>query len=84
MNELFACTASRAKMTMINSMSKMRGQEKGLGYIQTETVLGESMQKFGRELGEESNFGKSLWPCQNIRTCLLNSRFLGIRKYNVV
>lgn len=45
-------------MSMINSMSRMRGQEKGPGYTQTETTLGESMQRFGRELGEESNFGE--------------------------
>ncbi len=43
---------------MMNSMSRMRGQEKGPGYTQTETTLGESMQRFGRELGEESNFGE--------------------------
>lgn len=43
---------------MMNSMSRMRGQEKGPGYTQTETILGESMQKFGRELGEESSFGE--------------------------
>lgn len=36
----------------------MRGQEKGPGYTQTEAILGESMQRFGRELGEESNFGE--------------------------
>lgn len=42
----------------MNSMSRMRGQEKGPGYTQTETILGESMQKFGRELGEESSFGE--------------------------
>ncbi|XP_071767794.1 SH3 domain containing GRB2 like 2a, endophilin A1 [Centroberyx gerrardi] len=52
--------ASRAKMSMINSMSRIRGQEKGPGYTQAETVLGESMQKFGRELGEDSNFGLAL------------------------
>lgn len=39
-------------------MSRMRGQEKGPGYTQTEAILGESMQKFGRELGEESSFGE--------------------------
>lgn len=52
--------ATRAKMSMMNSMSRMRGQEKGPGYTQTEAILGESMQKFGRELGEESSFGE-LW-----------------------
>lgn len=44
-------------MSMMNSMSRMRGQEKGPGYTQTEAILGESMQKFGRELGEDSSFG---------------------------
>ncbi|KAJ8388259.1 hypothetical protein AAFF_G00135200 [Aldrovandia affinis] len=52
--------ATRAKMSMINSMSKIRGQEKGPGYTQAETLLGETMQKYGRELGEESNFGLAL------------------------
>lgn len=45
-------------MSMMNSMSRMRGQEKGPGYTQTEAILGESMQRFGRELGEDSNFGE--------------------------
>ncbi|XP_029355666.1 SH3 domain containing GRB2 like 2a, endophilin A1 isoform X1 [Echeneis naucrates] len=52
--------ATRAKMSMMNSMSRMRGQEKGPGYTQNETILGESMQRFGRELGEESTFGLAL------------------------
>lgn len=43
---------------MINTMSKIRGQEKGPGYPQAESVLGDAMFKFGRELGEESSFGK--------------------------
>lgn len=50
--------ASRAKLSMINTMSKIRGQEKGPGYPQAESVLGDAMLKFGRELGEESCFGK--------------------------
>lgn len=45
-------------MSMMNSMSRMRGQEKGPGYTQTEALLAESMQRFGRELGEDSNFGE--------------------------
>ncbi|KAL7863893.1 hypothetical protein AOLI_G00153130 [Acnodon oligacanthus] len=52
--------ASRAKLSMINTMSKIRGQEKGPGYPQAESVLGEAMQKFGRDLGEESSFGLAL------------------------
>ncbi|XP_062851541.1 SH3 domain containing GRB2 like 2a, endophilin A1 [Trichomycterus rosablanca] len=52
--------ATRAKMSMMSSMSKIRGADKGTGYTQTETMLGESMQKFGRELGEESCFGLAL------------------------
>ncbi|XP_072318967.1 SH3 domain containing GRB2 like 2a, endophilin A1 isoform X4 [Eucyclogobius newberryi] len=52
--------ATRAKMSMMNSMSRMRGQEKGPGYTQTEAILGESMQKFGRELGDDSTFGQAL------------------------
>ncbi|KAA0706480.1 Endophilin-A1 Endophilin-1 SH3 domain-containing GRB2-like protein 1 SH3p4 [Triplophysa tibetana] len=45
---------------MINTMSKIRGQEKGLVYPQAETVLAEAMSRFGRELGEESCFGLAL------------------------
>ncbi|KAL3996587.1 transforming acidic coiled-coil-containing protein 1 [Sarotherodon galilaeus] len=52
--------ATRAKMSMMNSMSRIRGQEKGPGYTQTEVILGEAMQKFGRDLGDESNFGLAL------------------------
>lgn len=52
-------------MSMMNSMSRMRGQEKGPGYTQTEGVLAESMQRFGRELGEDSNFGEQ----QNSVSC---------------
>lgn len=57
-NVCVCVAASRAKLTMINTMSKIRGQEKGPGYPQAETVLAEAMQRFGRELGEESSFGK--------------------------
>lgn len=43
---------------MINTMSKIRGQEKGPGYPQAEALLAEAMLKFGRELGDDCNFGK--------------------------
>ncbi|KAM3938380.1 endophilin-A1 [Leptodactylus fuscus] len=52
--------ASRAKLSMINTMSKIRGQEKGPGYPQAEALLAEAMLKYGREIGDESNFGPAL------------------------
>ena len=38
----------------------MRGQVKTTGYPQTEGLLGDSMLRYGHELGEESAFGTSL------------------------
>lgn len=52
--------ASRAKLTMVNTMSKMRGQVKNPGYPQAEGLLGECMLKYGRDMGEETNFGGAL------------------------
>ncbi|KAK6468323.1 endophilin-A2-like isoform X3 [Huso huso] len=52
--------ASRAKLSMLNTVSKIRGQVKNPGYPQPEGLLGECMAKFGRELGEETNFGGAL------------------------
>lgn len=43
---------------MVNTMSKMRGQVKSPGYPQAEGLLGECMLKYGRDLGEDTNFGK--------------------------
>ncbi|KAM9384438.1 SH3-domain GRB2-like 1b isoform 1-T1 [Pholidichthys leucotaenia] len=52
--------ASRAKLSMLNTMSKIRGQVKNPGYPQAEGLLGECMAKYGRELGEDTNFGGAL------------------------
>ncbi|KAJ7994755.1 hypothetical protein DPEC_G00252770 [Dallia pectoralis] len=52
--------ASRAKLGMLNTVSKIRGQVKATGYPQTEGLLGDCMTRFGRELGEESSFGGAL------------------------
>ncbi|TNM87324.1 hypothetical protein fugu_005545 [Takifugu bimaculatus] len=52
--------ASRAKLSMLNTMSKIRGQVKNPGYPQAEGLLGECMTKYGRDLGEETNFGGAL------------------------
>ncbi|KAI7809801.1 putative SH3-domain GRB2-like 1a [Triplophysa rosa] len=49
-----------ARLTMVNSMSKMRGQVKSPGYPQAEGLLGECMLKYGRDLGEDTNFGGAL------------------------
>ncbi|KAH0628337.1 hypothetical protein JD844_009346 [Phrynosoma platyrhinos] len=52
--------ASRAKLSMLNTMSKIRGQEKGPGYPQAEALLAEAMLKFSKELGDDCNFGPAL------------------------
>ncbi|XP_006982298.1 endophilin-A2 [Peromyscus maniculatus bairdii] len=52
--------ASRAKLTMLNTVSKIRGQVKNPGYPQSEGLLGECMVRHGKELGGESNFGDAL------------------------
>ncbi|XP_030322255.1 endophilin-A2 isoform X5 [Calypte anna] len=52
--------ASRAKLSMLNTMSKIRGQVKSPGYPQSEGLLGECMIRYGKELGEDSNFGDAL------------------------
>uniref|UniRef100_A0A3Q3A1A5 Endophilin-A n=1 Tax=Kryptolebias marmoratus TaxID=37003 RepID=A0A3Q3A1A5_KRYMA len=52
--------ATRARLNMLNTVSKMRGQESNPGYPQPETLLGESMTKYGREMGEDTGFGGAL------------------------
>lgn len=43
---------------MLNTMSKIRGQVKSPGYPQSEGLLGECMIRYGKELGDDSNFGE--------------------------
>ena len=56
----FSFTASRAKLRTVNTISKMRGQAKTGAYPQPEGTLGEHMCKHGKDLGEDSLFGKYL------------------------
>ncbi|KAK2842899.1 hypothetical protein Q5P01_013099 [Channa striata] len=53
--------AYRAKMSMVSTMSRIRGLGKPqTGYPQTEGMLGECMLHYGQELGAASEFGGSL------------------------
>ncbi|XP_037689115.1 endophilin-A3 isoform X3 [Choloepus didactylus] len=52
--------AYRAKLGMLNTMSKIRGQVKTTGYPQTESLLADCMLKYGKELGDDSTFGNAL------------------------
>ncbi|GBN01051.1 Endophilin-A [Araneus ventricosus] len=52
--------ASRAKLMV---SSKLRGGARAHAYTQPEGTLGESMVKYGKDLGEESPFGTSLIEC---------------------
>ncbi|XP_070686806.1 endophilin-A3b [Pempheris klunzingeri] len=52
--------AYRAKLSMLNTVSRIRGQGKSTGYPQTEGMLGDCMLQYGRELGAASEFGGAL------------------------
>ncbi|XP_059191273.1 endophilin-A3b [Centropristis striata] len=52
--------ADRAKLSMLNTMSRIRGQGKSVGYPQTEGMLGDCMMQYGQELGAASEFGGAL------------------------
>ncbi|KAK1887456.1 Endophilin-A3 [Dissostichus eleginoides] len=52
--------ADRAKLSVLNTMSRIRGQGKAGGYPQTESILGDCMTHYGQELGAESEFGGAL------------------------
>ncbi|XP_031702128.1 endophilin-A3a isoform X2 [Anarrhichthys ocellatus] len=52
--------ASRAKLNMLNTVSKIRGQVKTTGYPQTEGLMGDCMLRYGHELGDDSVFGSAL------------------------
>lgn len=52
--------ASRAKLYAVNNLSKIRGQVKNTPYPQPEGTLGETLIKYGKDLGEETNFGNAL------------------------
>ncbi|KAB0399245.1 hypothetical protein E2I00_013910 [Balaenoptera physalus] len=52
--------AYRAKLELLNTVSKIRGQVKTTGYPQTEGLLGDCTLIYGNELGEGSSFGNAL------------------------
>lgn len=68
--------ASRAKLNILNTMSKIRGQVKTTGYPQAEGLLGDCMLRHGQDLGEDSIFGTNhhipqtprWWPCCRTHT----------------
>lgn len=64
--------ATRAKLSMLNTVSKIRGQVKSPGYPQPEGLLGECMTKYGRDMGDDTNFGKN-----NVEQ--LEDEILGVR-----
>lgn len=57
---LVSLTADRAKLSVLNTMSRLRGREKPVCYPQTEGMLGDCMLHYGQELGAASEFGTKL------------------------
>jgi len=54
---VFFSAAYRAKLSMLNTMSRIRGQARATGYPQTEGMLGDCMLLYSQELGAASEFG---------------------------
>jgi endophilin-A len=55
--------ATRAKMSAMTAMSKVRGTTKTSPYPQTEGLLSETMMKYGTSLGDDTELGKALKDC---------------------
>ncbi|XP_078479340.1 LOW QUALITY PROTEIN: endophilin-A3-like [Lampetra planeri] len=53
--------AFRARLNMLNTVSKIRGQVKTTGYPQSEGLLGDCMLRYGHELGERNPSLAVLW-----------------------
>ncbi|OON14721.1 BAR domain protein, partial [Opisthorchis viverrini] len=86
--------AHRAKMLTMNTLNKLQGKAKSSVYPQPEGQLGDCMQKYGRDLGPDSCYGRKIeeqaekWhtPC-GLRQCLLQSgesfKYLADIKYTM-
>lgn len=61
---------------MLNTMSKIRGQEKGPGYPQAEALLADAMLKFGKELGDECNFGNLVCFLLNLSSTVDDHKYI--------
>lgn len=68
---LVSLTADRAKLSVLNTMSRLRGREKPVCYPQTEGMLGDCMLHYGQELGAASEFGRKLSASFFFQSCLL-------------
>ncbi|XP_037538548.1 endophilin-A3b [Nematolebias whitei] len=52
--------AHRAKLSVLSTVSRIRGQARTAAYPQTESILGDCMSSYGQELGAASEFGNAL------------------------
>lgn len=59
-------------MAAVKGISKLSGQAKAATYPQPEGVLGDCMVTYGKKLGDDSLFGKSL----DILTDVMGSRIV--------
>jgi len=50
----------RARMNMMNISTKIQGKQRHVKYPQIESILADTMQKYGEELGHDSNFASAM------------------------